>query len=138
MRTRWRESGAALIVAVVACSGKSAAERIAEHERVRVSWEQTARLVGEEWIERAIPDAYAVRTLQRASDELRTESDKLQKESVPEQSRARVRDALGATRALADTLERAVRDNDRRAAARIVRDSPRANADSLLRQAALR
>ncbi len=43
MRLRWRLSCAALILSVVACDGKSVAERIAEHDRVRVSWEQTSR-----------------------------------------------------------------------------------------------
>jgi len=137
MRTRLRESGAALILSVAACAGKSTTERIAEHERVRVAWEQTARFVGAEWARRTIPDAYAVRTLVRASEELRAERAKLQTDDVPEESRTRLRDALGAARARVDTLEAAVRARDRGAADRLVRDSPRANADSLLRHAAL-
>jgi len=137
MRTRLRESSAALILSVVACAGKSTAERIEEHERVRVAWEQTARFVGAEWIGRAIPDAYAARTLTKANEELRAESEQVRKDHVPEAERARLDAALGATRARVDTLERAVRANDRGAAARLVRDSPPANADSLLRQAAL-
>lgn len=138
MRTRWRASSAALILSVVACAGKSTAERIAEHDRVRVAWEQTVRLVGGEWIERAIPDAYATRTLDRANEELRADSQKLHKDDLPDEARARLRDALGAARARIDTLGLAVRANDRAAVARLERDSPRTNADSLLRQAALR
>jgi hypothetical protein len=138
MRTRWRVSCAALLMSAAACGGKSALERVAEHDRVRVSWAETTRLVGAEWIDRAVPDAYAARTLERASEELQGEIDKLQKDSMPEPDRARLHDALGAARALADSLGRAIGAGDRNAAARIVAHSPRANADSLLRQAALR
>jgi hypothetical protein len=138
MLTRWRVSCAALILSAAACSGKSPAERIAEHDRVRESWQQTARMVGAEWVERAIPDAYAARTLARTSEELRKENDALTREELPDSERARLRDALKVTRALADSLERTVRSSDRHAVARLVNDSPRANADSLMRQAALR
>ena len=137
MRLRWRVSCAALILSVVACHGKSVAEQIAEHDRVRVSWEQSARMVGAEWAVRAVPDAYAARTLARASEELRNENETLAKEQIPDSERARLRDSLGVARALADTLANAVRASDRKTAARVVNDSPRVNADSLLRQAAL-
>lgn len=137
MRTRLRESSAALILSVVACAGKSTAERIEEHERVRVAWEETARFVGAEWIGRAIPDAYAARTLERANEELRAESEKARNDDVPAEARARLDASFGGTRARIDTLEHAVRANDRSAATRLIRDVPRANADSLLRQAAL-
>jgi hypothetical protein len=138
MLTRWGLSCAALWLSVVACGGKTAAERVAEHERVRVSWEQTSRLVGAEWIDRAVPDAYAARTLARTGEELQSESDQLEKDSVPEQTRVRLRDSLGAARALADALERAIRARDRNAAVRLVALFPRANTDSLLREVRLR
>jgi hypothetical protein len=125
-------------MSVAACGGKSAAERVAEHDRVRVSWEETTRFVGAEWIDRAVPDAYAARTLQRASEELQSESDKLEKDSIPEPARAGLRDSLSAARALADSLERAIGAGDRTAATGIVAHSPRANADSLRREAGLR
>jgi hypothetical protein len=138
MLTRWGLSCAALWSAVVACDGKTAVERVTEHERVRVSWEETSRLVGAEWIDRAVPDAYAARTLARTGEELQSESDMLEKDSVPEQTRVRLRDSLGAARALADALERAIRARDRNAAVRLVALFPHANTDSLLRQARLR
>jgi hypothetical protein len=138
MRTRRRWARAALLVSVAACGGKSAADRIAEHDRVCVSWEQTARFVGLEWIDRVLPDAYAARTLERATEELRSESEALEKDRIPEPARVRLRESLGATRALADTLERAVRASDRNAAARLLALFPRANTDSLLGQAGLR
>jgi len=138
MLTRWRVSCAALMVSVVGCGGKSAAERVAEHERARVSWEQTARFVGAEWVARAIPDAFAARTLARAHEELQSEAEALRKDELSEQQRALLRDSLGAARALGDSLARAVGASDRKAAAQLVDNSPRANADSLLRRAALR
>jgi hypothetical protein len=138
MRTRWRVSCAALTLSVLACGGKSAAERVAEHDRVRVSWEQTAHVVGAEWVARALPDAYATRTLERAGEELQRESDALRKDGIPGEARVRLRDSLAAARALADSLERAIRARDRAAAARLVTLSPRPNTDSLLRQAGLR
>jgi hypothetical protein len=131
-------SCAALTLSVVACGGKSAAERVAEHDTVRVSWEQTARFVGAEWVARALPDAYAARTLERAHEELQSESDALQKDSIPGPTRVRLHHALAAARALADSLERAIRAADRTAAAHLVALSPRPNTDSLLRQAGLR
>ncbi|HEY2895656.1 MAG TPA: hypothetical protein VGJ12_00855 [Gemmatimonadaceae bacterium] len=137
MLLRWRVLCAALIVPAIACSGKSVAERIAEHDRVRVSWEQTTRFVGAEWADGAIPDAYAARTLARAGEELRSEDQALGKEKIPDRERARLRESLGAARAFADTLGLAVRARDRETVMRLVKDSPRANADSLLRQAAL-
>jgi hypothetical protein len=136
--TRWRVSCAVLVLSVVACGSKSTAERIAEHDRVRVSWEQTARFAGTEWIDRAVPEAYATRTLERASEELRSEGDALRKDDIPDQDRARLRDSLNAARSLADTLERAIRARDREVAARIVASAPRANTDSLLHDAGLR
>lgn len=138
MLTRSRVSCAALLVSIAACGGKSAGERVAEHDRVRVSWEQTSRFVGAEWIERAVPDAYAARTLQRASEELQSESEKLQRDSIPEQARVRLRDSLGAARALADSLEQVIRVGDRSAATRLVALFARVNTDSLLLQAGLR
>jgi hypothetical protein len=138
MRTPWRMSCAALILCVLACSGKSVAERIAEHDRVRVSWEQTTHFVGTEWAARAIPDAYAARTLARAGEELRNEIETLRKDQIPDRDRARLRDSLGAARVLADSLERAVRTSDRDAVIRLVQRTPGTNADSLLREHSLR
>jgi hypothetical protein len=138
MLTRWRVSCAALILSLVACGGKSVAEKIAEHDRVRVSWEQTTRFVGAQWARRAVPDAYAARTLQRASEELRSDSEALSKEALPAEELARLHQALSVVRERADSLARAVRAHDRDAVIRLVKSSPRANADSLLRQDALR
>jgi hypothetical protein len=137
MLTRWRVSCAALILSLLACGGKSVAEKIAEHDRVRVSWEQTTRFVGAEWLRLAVPDAYAARTLQRASEELRSDSEALTKEKLPSRELARLHQALSVVRARADSLARAVRARDRDAAIRMVKDSPPVNADSLLRQAGL-
>jgi hypothetical protein len=138
MLMRWRVSCAALLLSVVACGGKSPAERVAEHDRVRVSWEQTARLVGAEWVARAIPDACASRTLARTSEELEHETEALRKDSVPEQQRAALLESLQSARARADSLARAVGASDREWAASLVSYFPRANTDSLLRRAALR
>ena len=138
MLTRWRMSCAALILSLLACGGKSVAGQIAEHDRVRVSWEQTSRFAGAEWLDLAVPDAYAARTLQRASEELRSDSEALTREQLPSRELARLHAALSIVRARADALARAVRARDRDAVIRMVNESPRANADSLLRQAALR
>ena len=138
MLTRWRMSCAALILSLLACGGKSVADQIAEHDRVRVSWEQTSRFAGAEWLDLAVPDAYAARTLQRASEELRSDSEALTREQLPSRELARLHAALSIVRARADALARAVRARDRDAVIRRVNESPRANADSLLRQAALR
>ena len=138
MLTRWRMSCAALILSLLACGGKSVADQIAEHDRVRVSWEQTSRFAGAEWLDLAVPDAYAARTLQRASEELRSDSEALTREQLPSRELARLHAALSIVRARADALARAVRARDRDAVLRMVNESPRANADSLLRQAALR
>jgi hypothetical protein len=137
MLSRWRVSCAALILSVVACGGKSVEERIAEHDRVRVSWEQTARVTGALWIARTIPDAYAARTLRRASEELQSDSDALAKDELFPEARERLAHSLGAAHAFADTIGSAVRAGDRNAAARLVDDASRVNTDSLLRQAAL-
>ena len=138
MLTRWRMSCAALILSLLACGGKSVADQIAEHDRVRVSWEQTSRFAGAEWLDLAVPDAYAARTLQRAREELRSDSEALTREQLPSRELARLHAALSIVRARADALARAVRARDRDAVIRMVNESPRANADSLLRQAALR
>ena len=138
MLTRWRMSCAALILSLLACGGTSVADQIAEHDRVRVSWEQTSRFAGAEWLDLAVPDAYAARTLQRASEELRSDSEALTREQLPSRELARLHAALSIVRARADALARAVRARDRDAVIRMVNESPRANAASLLRQAALR
>ena len=138
MLTRWRVSCAALMLSVAGCAGKSPAERVAAHDRARVSWEQTVRFTGAEWIARAIPDAFASRTLARAREELESETKAVQKDSLSEPVRAALRDSLNAARALADSLARAIVASDRGSAAKLVENSPRVNADSLLRRAALR
>ena len=138
MLTRWRMSCAALILSLLACGGKSVADQIAEHDRVRVSWEQTSRFAGAEWLDLAVPDAYAARTLQRASEELRSDSEALTREQLPSRELARLHAALSIVRARADALARAVRARARDAVIRMVNESPRAHADRLLRQAALR
>jgi hypothetical protein len=138
MRTRWLVSCAALLLSVSACGGKSTQDRVDEYESARLSWAQTARFTAAEWIDRAVPDEFAARTLARVGDELRSEGEKLQKDSVPDDARARLLASLGAARALADSLAIAIGASDRAAAARMVAQSPRADADSLRREAGLR
>jgi hypothetical protein len=138
MLTRCWVSCAVVMLSVVGCGGKSAAERMADHDRARVSWEQTARFVGAEWIARAIPDAFAARTLARARDELQSEAEAVRKDELSAQERALLRDSLHAALAFGDSLARVVGAGDREAAAVLVSNSPRANADSLLRRASLR
>jgi hypothetical protein len=120
------------------CDGKSTSERVAEHDRTRVSWEQTMRLVAHEWSKGATPDAYASRTLKRAHDELDAEAKSLAKDSVPPSERRRLGVALIGARALADTLQSEVRGGDLAGAARAFERSPSPSADSLLRDARLR
>jgi hypothetical protein len=138
MLTQWRVWCPALMLSDGACGGKSAQERVAEHDRVRVSWEQTARFAGAEWIDRAVPDQYAARTLARVSEELRSERTKLQKDEVPADVRVRLVASLTSATALADSLKRAIRAHDRAAATNLVERSRSVRSDSLLREAGLR
>jgi hypothetical protein len=138
MLTRWLLSCTMLALPLGACGHKSEADRVAEHERVRVSWEQTSRMTGAEWARGALPDAYAERTLERAGEELQQERESLAKEALPDSIRARLGSSLEHTRGLADSVERAVRARDRSAVNAIVERSPRPRADSLLREAGLR
>jgi hypothetical protein len=138
MRVRWRAILAALAPFLIACDGKSVADRLSEHERVRVSWEQTARLVGGDWARRAVPDAYAIRTLERARDDLRSESQSLAKDDIPTGDARRLREALEGTRAFVDTVARAIRAGDRRATSGVVEHERPAPVDSLLEAAGLR
>jgi hypothetical protein len=108
---------AAATLWIVACGGKSSAELIAEHDRSRVSWEQTARFVGECWLAKEVPTAYARHTLQVTLDELAKEDHAIASNPLPAEARLHLRRALASTREFARMLAVAVAADDRSTAA---------------------
>jgi hypothetical protein len=108
MRLRRCWPFAAWALLVVACGGKSPAERVAEHDRTRASWEQTARFVGTAWERGAVPAAYARRTLATTLEELAKEDRAIATEPLTEAERLRLRRALDRSRALGQSLASAV------------------------------
>lgn len=65
----------ALSVGLIGCSGS---DPVAQVESAQ-SWTATSILIGERWLNRSVPDAYAHKALQNASGELRKIAGKLVK-----------------------------------------------------------
>jgi hypothetical protein len=84
----------------LACAGQSPSERATEHEKHVRSWTATVHLVAEEWARRAVPDAYARRTLAAIGQELNKEAQSVAKDQLAPSDRVR----LLAELARADTL----------------------------------
>ncbi|HEV7705218.1 MAG TPA: hypothetical protein VGO46_13045 [Gemmatimonadaceae bacterium] len=137
MRMRGWQTCAVCVLAA-ACGHETIAERIAEHDRVRQSWVQTARFVGLEWSRRAIPDAFAERTLARTREELQSEERKLEADRLPDTERERLRASLEGAIAFADSLRHQLSSSDASSVARLVERAPAPSSDSLLRRAELR
>jgi hypothetical protein len=112
------------ILTLAACHEKSVAERVAEHDRTRVSWKETARFVGEEWIDSAVPSEFAMRALSRARQQLSKERASLDRESMPADTLARLRASLASANAFADTLDREIGSLDRVSARRTLEGTP--------------
>lgn len=107
----------AVLVVLAACGGASTADRVAEHDRERTSWEQTALFVGDGWIASQIPTAYAHRTLAATLEALTAESRAIGRESIDDSSRVRLELALTRSRRITAQLDSAIADNDPSAAA---------------------
>jgi hypothetical protein len=121
-----------------ACAHKPVADRIAEHDRVRESWEQTARFIGLEWSHHAIPDAFADRALERAREELSNEKKSLAADLLPDADRDRLGASLDRAISFVEALHQARSSSDESSAVRIVERAPMPDADSLLRRAELK
>jgi hypothetical protein len=133
VRLRHAASIVVSVFMLAACHEKSVAERIAEHDRTRVSWKETARFVGEEWIDSAVPSEFAMRALSRARQELSNESASLDRELFPTDTLARLRASLASAKAFTDTLDREIGSLDRVSARRTLERVPRERAPMLSR-----
>ena len=125
MRLGYAASIVVSVLTLAACYDKPVAERIAEHDRTRISWKETARFVSEEWIDSAVPSEFAMRALSRARQELGKESTSLERDPIPQDTLARLRRALAGARAFADTLDREIGSLDRASARRTLDRAPR-------------
>ena len=137
MRLRVRLTCAVWIL-VLACAHKPVSDRIAEHDRARESWEQTARFIGLEWSHHAIPDAFADRALERAHEELANEKKSLAADPLPNADRERLGASLAGAISIVDALRQALSASDESSVVRIVERAPMPNADSLLQRAELK
>ena len=137
MRLRVRLTCAVWML-VLACAHKPVSDRIAEHDRVRESWEQTARFAALEWSHHAIPDAFADRALERAREELANEAKSLTADPLPHVDRERLGASLDGAISFVDALRHALSSSDESSAVRIVDRASIPNADSLLQRAELK
>jgi hypothetical protein len=118
----------AVLLSLAACGGKSPAERIAEHDLERTSWEQTTQLVGEKWIASQIPTAYAHRTLVTALQELAAQNRAIGSESIDDSSRARLQLVLARSKKFTERLDSAIADDDSSAAVSVLERAVRRGA----------
>ena len=117
----------AVLVLLAACGGKSTPGLVAEHDRERNSWEQSARFVGDEWIASRIPTAYAHRTLAAALQALALQDREIGREPIDDASRARLRLALAQSRQLTQRLDSAIAAGDPSAATSAVEQATSRN-----------
>ncbi|HEY9672163.1 MAG TPA: hypothetical protein V6D11_12005 [Waterburya sp.] len=83
-----RSASLLLVLTILsACSSKSSADEVTKELQSVKSWAATAHLVGDSWIRKDVPTAYAKQTLSKAQQELQKEQDNLSQKAPP-QSRA--------------------------------------------------
>ncbi len=131
-------SGVALTLVALLVAGCSPSPREQARKGLESlhSWAVSARMVGERWIQGAIPDPYASTTLQTFGRKVRKERRKTSSGNLPSDVKEFLVAGLDSTAGAADSLLAAVNRNDKRAVPGIVRElSLRARAaDSLAEQ----
>lgn len=70
-----------LLASLAACSAQSSTQLVAKQLKTVQSWTATAHTVGDAWMRGDVPPAYAKQTLKKAKEELRKQTDKLEKNS---------------------------------------------------------
>ena len=66
-----------ILTLLASCSGKTSAEDMDKETQSVSSWVATANLVVDAWMRGAVPNKYAEQTLERATEELRKEKEKI-------------------------------------------------------------
>lgn len=70
---------ALLLTTLTACSAPSAAEKRTKELETVASWVATAHMVGDAWLQNAVPAVYAQQTLHSTQQELHKETDAIAK-----------------------------------------------------------
>lgn len=68
-----------ILTLLASCSSKNSAEDMDKETQSVSSWVATANMVGDAWIRGAVPNKYAEQTLERATEELQKEKNKIDK-----------------------------------------------------------
>ncbi|HET7550163.1 MAG TPA: hypothetical protein VFK04_02670 [Gemmatimonadaceae bacterium] len=118
-------------LAVVGCSGSPRDEAKKALESLH-SWAVSTQMVGERWMEGAVPDPYASKALQAFGKKVRKERDKIASGKLPADMKRYLVAAYDSTARTADSLMSDVDKGDRSAADILKQLSARARAaDSL-------
>ena len=111
---------AAVLAALVAAGCSRSPREQARMELLSVrSWAASAQMVGERWMERAVPDRYAKRALASFVKKIESERSKASAADLPARAKAHIVAAFDSTARATDSLLRVVERGDRAAAAHI-------------------
>lgn len=106
-------------VAVAGCS-KSPAEQARQELASLHSWAASARMVGDVWNRRAVPDAYALVALRSFGKQLGKERHEAPSQALPDGVQGFLGARLDAVEKLTDSLRAAIRRDDRGRAAGVL------------------
>jgi hypothetical protein len=106
-------------LSVAGCS-KSPTEQARQELASLHSWAASARMVGDEWIRQAVPDAYATLALRSFGKRLRKERQRVSSQALPEGVSGFLGTRLAAVEGLTDSLRAAIRRDDRGRAAGVL------------------
>jgi hypothetical protein len=111
---------AALAVLPLAACSKPAAKQAREGLESLHSWARSSSMVGEEWVRRAVPDAYARKALQSFGEHVRKEEQKASSGELPTALARFLADGFAAVSQATDSLRSAVERKDRHATVAIM------------------
>jgi hypothetical protein len=112
-----------LLLLAFTCCTRTPSDQLKSELQTITSWTATARMVGEAWLNRAVPNAYALHTLQTAKESL-AESIKTLSEQKPEGVAELQTSFIGQARSLerlVDEMRAAVKNRDGSALAQLLK-----------------
>lgn len=110
----------ALAALVVAGCSKSPSDQAKKGLESLHSWAVSARMVGERWVEGAVPGPYASKTLQSFSEKVRKERKKTASGKLPSNVEGFLVAGFDSTASATDSLLAVVDRGDKRAAADLI------------------
>lgn len=108
-----------LLSALTACSSQH--ENLAQELKTVSSWTATAQFVGESWLQKTVPTAYATETLEATESELHQEMEKIAA-AASSQSQTQSLEQLRQIESIVNRMVNAIKQEDTGAMAQMTHD----------------